>query len=332
MINDFNNPEREKLSEIGQSELTEFLDEFQDNSNDSNFEDVAGANNLKKQFDSVKKITNNGEKIVDKAKEVLSEANVKETVTEFAKKFDESKLLNEAGAEITEYTNKLGDTESKIVTYSDYVTESYVITDGEHKGMTRPERLDTGYSDVIESSADIIGEPIKDIKNHHKQELDNSCAVACNKSIIESLTGKEVDEAELREVAKEYGYTDNNGTPFVNSGKIAEHYGLKSEFCNSLTGEGLTIENAMERIENGEKLIAAVDTSMLYFPEITDSPFSPFMMPKVTHAVEIIGFDKSNPGDIKVIINDPGFADGAGNIYSWDDFKSCCSNSFVSIL
>ncbi len=184
--------------------------------------------------------------------------------------------------------------------------------------MTRPERLDASRSDVIENNSDIIGELLEDMKNHHKQEKDFSCAIACQEFVVKSLTDHELEESELRDKDEKYGYTDTGGTPFVQAGKVTEEYGLRSEFHNSIFGDSLTLDTAMEKIKNNEKIIAAVDTSMLYYP---NSSSSPFLIPQPNHAVEIIGFDKSDPNDVKVIINDPGFEDGAGIMYSWDTFN-----------
>lgn len=319
--------EIKEFDELSELERNEYLDKFQEDlekQENDNIDDLGGANDPK----LVKKIA-------DDVSEVAKEDVVKtisDTVSEFEQKFDAKTIIDESGNKITEYKNKLGDVDTdNTITYSDYVCDSYVITTGDYKGMTRPERLDTAYSDFIENSENIIGEPVDDMKTHHEQEKPCSCAVACSEFVIESLMDIDVDEAELREVAKDYGYTDSHGTPFCNIGEIAEHYGLQSEFHCSLTGDSLTLDDAMERIENGEKIIAGVDTSMLYYPEVTESPFLPFLMPSPNHAVEIIGFDKSNPDDIKVIINDPGFEDGAGNVYSWDDFKNCSSDNFISV-
>ncbi len=319
--------ETKEFDELSELEQNEYLDSFQENlenENNDTPDDLGGPNGS----ELPKKIAND---VSQAAKEDVVKT-ISDTLSEFEQKFDAKTIIDESGNKITEYKNKLGDVDTdNTITYSDYVCDSYVITTGDYKGMTRPERLDTVYSDFIENSENIIGEPVDDMKTHHEQEKPCSCAVACSEFVIESLMDIDVDEEELREVAKDYGYTDSHGTPFCNIGEIAEHYGLQSEFHCSLTGDSLTLDDAMERIENGEKIIAGVDTSMLYYPEVTESPFLPFLMPSPNHAVEIIGFDKSNPDDIKVIINDPGFEDGAGNVYSWDDFKNCSSDNFISV-
>lgn len=247
-------------------------------------------------------------------------------------KYDANVVYDQNGIKITEYTADLGGVEATDVPQyktSDYTLDSYVIAEGECEGMTRPERLDLNASDAIEANSDnIIGEPVSDMQNHHEQEMPNSCAIACQEYAIESLTGQELDESELREIGKYFGYSDERGTPFGLIGLVAEQYGLDAEYCSASAGEGLTLENAMERVENGEKLIVGADTSKLYYP---DNAFSSFLITQPNHAIEIIGFDKTDPNDIKVIVNDPGFEDGAGNVYSWNDFSKCCDTDFVTI-
>lgn len=278
-------------------------------------------------------ISNNSNSDANAAKNILNDISkdTTENVNENKPEYKEKVVYDDQGVKITEYTADLGNVNEGTTEYkfSDYTIESYVIQDGAYSGMTRPERLDLNAVDAIEANNDnFIGEPVSDMQNHHEQEMPNSCAIACQEYAIESITGQELDEAELREIGKNYGYTDDGGTPFIFAGKVAEQYGLESEYCSPITGEGLTLENAMERIENGEKLIVGADTSKLYYP---DNVFRPFMITQPNHAIEIIGFDKTNPDDIKVIVNDPAFEDGAGNIYSWDEFSSCCDKDFVTI-
>lgn len=114
MINDFNNLDKENLNESNER-LTERLDEFQENLYDSEYSDLQGIDKLKIQEGAVDELSKMRKAVIDKAKETLSDADIKETVSEFSKKFDKSKVLNEAGAEITEYTNKLGDTQEGTV-------------------------------------------------------------------------------------------------------------------------------------------------------------------------------------------------------------------------
>ncbi len=286
----------------------------------------AKANSEEKLADSILKNMNDA---ADAAKDILKDINPDDI--EKKTEYEEKVIYDDNGVKITEYTSELGGAATDVLKYevSDYTLDSYVISDGSYAGMTRPERLDVNAKDAIEANSDnIIGEPLSDMQNHHEQEMPNSCAIACQQFAIESLTGQELDEADLRDIGEKYGYTDDGGTPFMFSGMVAREYGLQSEYCSAATGEGLTLENAMERVENGEKLIAAADTSKLYYP---DNPFGEFMITQPNHAIEIIGFDKTDPNDIKVIVNDPAFADGAGNVYSWNEFKSCCDDDFVTI-
>ena len=47
----------------------------------------------------------------------------------------------------------------------------------------------------------------------------------------------------------------------------------------------------------------------------------------VNHAIEVVGIDKSNPEDIKVIVNDPGVEDGCCKSIDYDVFMNAWATS-----
>ena len=53
------------------------------------------------------------------------------------------------------------------------------------------------------------------------------------------------------------------------------------------------------------------------------------MIPVVSanHAVEVIGIDETDPRNVKVIVNDPGVADGCGKVVSLDTFNQARDGS-----
>ena len=232
-------------------------------------------------------------------------------------------IYNDNGAVIREFTSAFDTTEEISESSGEYLIDGYYVTDGVFDGFTFPPRLDTTAADAFEANSDhIIGEPMEDTGKWHQQEMPYSCAVCCQEFAIESLLDIDLNESEFREIAKEHGYTDDGGTPFLNAGDVAKEFGLQSEL-----NFDFNLETLSERIANGEKIIVGIDNSMLYFPDNN----SPFLMPQANHAVEITGFDTSDPNDIKVIINDPGYENGAGNVYSWDYFNSCSANMYITI-
>lgn len=263
---------------------------------------------------------------LEKAQDQIFENAMKEAEA-FREKYLDNTLdttYDANGAKIQEYNANADVAADTKEQFGNYIIDGYYETSGDFAGLTFPERLDVNAKDAIEANDEnIIGEPFEDISNWHQQEMPNSCAVACQEFAIESLLDIDLDESQYREIAERHGYTDEGGTPFLFAGDVAKEFGLQSEF-----NESFTLEEAMEKIQNGEKIIAAIDNSMLYFP---NDPFRPFLTPQVNHAVEITGFDTSDPNDIKVIINDPGYPNGAGNVYSWDYFRSCSADMYISI-
>ncbi len=167
--------------------------------------------------------------------------------------------------------------------------------------------------------ADALGVPgfreiAKDLGEWQQQEKELSCAVQCQRMVINDLTGLDLTESALRKQGKEMDlYQDERGTYTEDVGKLAEHYGLEREQF-----EDMSIPELIRMKQEGTNVILAVDALLLAHPEL-DKISSP------NHAVEVIGFDLSDSEHPKVIINDPGRADGRGAAYPIEIFeKAAC--------
>lgn len=194
-------------------------------------------------------------------------------------------------------------------------SEAYIDSNGKY----HPQKIIGIYREAMENPES--QELVKDLSCWQQQERPLSCAVQCQRMVIKSLTGLEVSEAQLREFGKERNlYQDMRGTYTEDVGKIAEQgYGLKREQY-----ENMTVSELAEMKEQGAKLIVAVDSTLLEHPGL----------PKIStpnHAVEVIGFDNSDAENPKVILNDPGRADGKGAAYSLEFFeKAACGSDWKS--
>lgn len=175
--------------------------------------------------------------------------------------------------------------------------------------------------DPSRSNSDgVIGDPADAMDSWHWQETNSSCAVASQEFVLETLTGREFSEAELRELAEENGWYDpDGGTPMDDVGNILEYMGL-----NVNKSQGNSISDLEECLANGGEVIVGVDSSELWEGE-NDDFFGPGM--GADHAVQVIGIDRSNPDEPMVILNDSGCANGCGAMVPLDDFMDAWEDS-----
>ena len=242
----------------------------------------------------------------------------------------ESRLVyNDHGVRITEHTKPLRGEEEGLGEGGEelepYLTEGYFEELEDGRRLRHPPRLDP--EKLAEQGDDrFIGEPLRDLEHWHQQETPTSCAVACQDYIIDVLTDASPTEQELRELAQEEGwYREGDGTPDFAIGKIAEHFGLHTD-----VEPELTLEQVKSALEQGDKLIASVDSRLLYYPDSAEYTFAEFLK-QGCHAVQITGLDMSDPDDVKVILNDPLLEDGGGNVYSWEEFSKCSEDILFRI-
>lgn len=146
----------------------------------------------------------------------------------------------------------------------------------------------------------ISGEPQEDILLWTKQLEPNSCAVNAQCFVINSLKDTRIPEAEMIRKARELRIYDDNGTVPADVGKLAEAYGLECERIENGTLEQIeAIQNA------GGKVIAGISCIKLAYPQM-------FGFFRADHAVQVIGVDRNDPENVRVLLNDPGRDDGRG--------------------
>lgn len=166
----------------------------------------------------------------------------------------------------------------------------------------------------------VIGDPAEAMENWHTQETGTSCAVASQEFVLETLTGRDFTEAELRDLAEQNGWYDpDGGTPMADVGNILEHMGLTVN-----RSQGNSVSDIEECLENGGEVIVGVDSSELWEGE-SDDFFGPGM--GADHAIQVIGIDRSNPDEPMVIINDSGCTNGCGAMIPLDEFMDAWEDS-----
>lgn len=152
----------------------------------------------------------------------------------------------------------------------------------------------------------------------HYQLEDYSCANACQTFIINEYLDRDVDEAQLNELARQKGWYQEYGTAFDDIGNLLEVYGIEAHRT-----WGADFQDVQNALNQGDRVIVCV-----YNAALDDDWGDQFPVASANHAVEVLGIDDSNPNDIKVIVNDPGVADGCGKAVSLETFNRARETSY----
>ena len=206
------------------------------------------------------------------------------------------------GLELDERTAEGGETqELSPFSYS----EAYI----DQNGRFHPQQITGVYKDSLRDPN--TQEVASELGNWGQQEKRMSCAVRTQMMIGNEGPGRDYSESELRQVAEQFNwYQDQRGTYYTDIGKVAQLcYGMEYE-----QHEGLQLDELADLKQQGAELIVAVDQALLARPYLSK-------IATPDHVVELIGFDESDPEHPKVIINDPGRADGQGAAYPVEMFK-----------
>lgn len=153
----------------------------------------------------------------------------------------------------------------------------------------------------------------------HKQEYLNSCAVCCQQFIINEFLDLNVSEAELCAIAEAQNWYNGEA-----GGTSAEYVGnlLKLFGIETVTNYSGTFSDIKETLEQGGRVIAAVDGNVLWVEGVGNYPVS-----GVDHAIEIIDIDDSDPENVMITINDSGCDNGAGKTITYAEFMEAWTPS-----
>ena len=163
-----------------------------------------------------------------------------------------------------------------------------------------------------ETGAEIAGNPSEDASFWHRQEHPMSCAVVCQEFVAEGLLKEEYSEERMRAFARRQGWFSEDGTTPEDVGKLLEAMGLEVR-----REENCGLEDIVEVLENGGKVMASVNSMVLQNPLYRQLPgFT------ANHMVEVTGVDRSDPAHVRISINDPGVENGAGIVYSLERFET----------
>jgi len=162
----------------------------------------------------------------------------------------------------------------------------------------------------------IVGDPYNDMQFIHMQEGTNSCAVASQKEVLDSL-GIEVPEIELSYMAYQNGWFDpSSGTMPDDMGKILEAFNIPVE-----RGYDHSLTDMYNALEHGEKVIVGLNANEIQNPQY-DEAGNPVEQQVTGHAVWVTGLYQDDNGDWFVVMNDSGRPDGAGVTVTAEDFMN----------
>ncbi len=209
----------------------------------------------------------------------------------------------EGGQKAEPFTDNLEQTERKLEstkTFGEVVREFF-------------QRPPLEASDAAEARYDV--DEATDV--WHLQTEPFSCANACQEFIIDEFLGIDVQEADLNAYARENNWLRADGTGLEDVGNLLEAYGIQTHrYLNA------GFEDIKAALNNGDRVIVAVHNAAL-----DESWWDIIPVVSANHAVEVIGIDETNPRDVKVIVNDPGVADGRGKVVSLDTFNQARDGS-----
>ena len=162
-----------------------------------------------------------------------------------------------------------------------------------------------------------VGDPHADAPYWHMQEDSNSCAVASQAGVLESLLHRDVSESELARIAYQHGWYDPaSGTAPEAVGNLLEYYGIpvEREYDTPLT-------DVFDALLRGDKVIVALDANEIWQPQVGPDG-QPVELPEAGHAVWVTGIHEDDSGHWTVVLNDTGTPDGRQKTVALPDFMN----------
>ena len=166
---------------------------------------------------------------------------------------------------------------------------------------------------------EVHGSPIEDMELWDQQDDPMSCAVATANMMFRTA-GLDVGESEIAAVFESQGiYDPDFGTnpnlidDVINDMAIHGDLDIHAEEITGFTPESLE-----EMLDQGIRPLVGVDSSELY--DSGNRLLNEMgLIPDTGHAVQVTGIVHNEEGDF-VVINDPGFPEGAGQMIPMEDF------------
>jgi|GEM_PF-3065003 len=158
--------------------------------------------------------------------------------------------------------------------------------------------------DTVHVSDPMIGDPNQDktTQNDLPQENPDTCAIRCQKIILDEFEGKNHTEQSLVDEATEHHiYSPGSGTSMEDVGKLLGYHHIP--YHQEINGSAYHLANELAQ---GHKVIIGVDSSELWDNPVLHTIKSWLGMTHADHAVLVSGIDTSDPDHTRVVITDPG--------------------------
>ena len=163
-------------------------------------------------------------------------------------------------------------------------------------------------------SDSVHGLPMAEIPYHQAQIGPNDCLPTSVAMVLTEITGSEVPQADLVDLADELDLLGPTGMSMAGGLQLLHHYGVDADVR---TG---SMDELRIMLDNGDPIIIGLDSDDLYGEG--DAQFGDDLV--AGHAVVITGIDD---GAGVVYINDPGFPDGAGVAISIEAFEDAWADA-----
>lgn len=201
--------------------------------------------------------------------------------------------------------------------YSDYEFEetgvSELLEDGVYLEHFVSDTADAEMTDV----GTLFGDPEADALLWSRAQSDCDDGIMCEKYIADALTCSELAaEDVMNGSALEGRYSADYGSTLQDAGSYLEGLDLRVE-----RDLGCTVADLCEALEQNERIICAVSSVALYYPELEDMPGL-----AADTLVEVIGVDEAGSDGRTVVVNNP-FAACGGSPIAEDAFVSAWSKS-----
>ena len=166
-------------------------------------------------------------------------------------------------------------------------------------------------SKFLENYIEVHGTPESELQFFDQQDADYSCAVATTNMMLNSI-GLNVGEETLSVIFENTGiYDPMKGTDPCRIDDVL------NDIANSVNlpfgaseVHGFTKDYLIDELNNGSPMLIAVDAGVLH----------DFVPPGSGHAVLLTGIVETPEGTMAVV-NDPGFPEGAGQVFPYEQFE-----------
>lgn len=146
----------------------------------------------------------------------------------------------------------------------------------------------------------------------------NRCAQYSQLFVIEEFYDVRIDPDEFCAFSEANGwFSEEGGTSIQDMNKMLDYFGIDNELS-----DGNTMDDLMDCLENGGRVIVAIDSGEYWCGEdMWEDYFDPY---GADHAIEVIGY---NPETNCVIVNDSGNHDGCGCEIPLETFADAWADS-----